>query len=291
MSDAWKVIDLIDATKSFFEKKGILDTARLDAELLLAEVLGCQRIDLYVRFDEVVGEPQRAAFRELVRQRGERRPVKQILGRCEFMSHEFVVTPDVLVPRPDTETLVECVLAELPDGPAVVCDIGAGSGNIAVSVALARPDARVHATDQSEKALDVARINAEKHGVLDRVTFHSGDLFEPLAGRGLAGAVDCVASNPPYVSESEFADLMPEVAKYEPKEALLSGGDGMDHTARLLADAPEFLRSGALLAVEISPHIAARAAAAAEANDAYEDVRLVRDLGKAERVLLARKRA
>jgi release factor glutamine methyltransferase len=290
MSDAWKVIDLIDATKSFFEKKGISDTARLDAELLLAEVLGCKRIDLYVRFDEVVDEPQRSEFRELVRQRGERRPVKQILGRCEFMSHEFVVTPDVLVPRPDTETLVECVLAGLPAGPAVVCDIGAGSGNIAVSIALARPDASVHATDQSEKALDVARINAEKHGVLDRVTFHSGDLLEPLAGRSLAGAVDCVVSNPPYVSESEFADLMPEVATYEPREALVSGGDGMDHTERLLADAPEFLRGGALLAIEISPYIAARAAAAADANDAYEDVRLVRDLGKAERVLLARKR-
>ena len=291
MSEAWKVVDLISATKSFFEKKGIVDTARLDAELLLAEVLGCERIDLYVRFDEAVGEKQRSAFRELVRQRGERRPTKQILGRCEFMSHEFTVTPDVLVPRPDTETTVECVLAELPDGPVTVCDICTGSGNIAVSIALTRPDASLHATDLSDKALDVARVNAEMHGVLGRVTFAAGDLFEPLAGCGLGGAVDCVVSNPPYVSESEFAGLMPEVAKYEPQEALLSGDDGMEHTTRILADAAEFLRAGALLAVEISPHIAERAVAAAGAVDAYEDVRIVRDLGTAERVLVARKKA
>ena len=291
MSEPRKVVDLIDATKSFFEKKGIVDTARLDAELLLAEILGCERIDLYLRFDEVVGEPQRSAFRELVRQRGDRRPTKQILGRCEFMSHTFTVTPDVLVPRPDTETVVECVLGELPDGPVTVCDICTGSGNIAVSIALARPDAALHATDLSDKALDVARINAEKHGVLDRVAFAAGDLFEPLAGCGLTGAVDCVVSNPPYVSESEFAGLMPEVANYEPTEALLSGDDGMSHTARILADAPEFLRAGSLLAIEISPHIAERAVAAAEADDAYDDVRIVRDLGKAERVLLARKKA
>ncbi len=290
MSESWKVIDLINATKSFFEKKGIADTARLDAELLLAEVLGCERIDLYLRFDQAVDEPQRSEFRELVRQRGDRRPTKQILGRCEFMSHTFTVTPDVLVPRPDTETLVESVLAELPDAPPSVCDICTGSGNIAVSIALARPDASLHATDLSAKALDVARLNAEKHGVLDRVTFAAGDLFEPLADCGLTGSVDCVVSNPPYVSESELAGLMPEVAKYEPHEALLSGDAGMSHTARILADAADFLRAGALLAIEISPHIAERAVAAAEAGDVYEDVRIVRDLGKAERVLMARKR-
>lgn len=291
MSESWKVVDLIDAAKSFFEKRGIADTARLDAELLLAEVLGCERIDLYLRFDEAVGEEQRSKFRELVRQRGDRRPTKQILGRCEFMSHEFTVTPDVLVPRPDTETLVESVLAELPAGPVTVCDLCTGSGNIAVSIALARPDATLYATDLSDKALAIARTNAEKHGVLDRVTLSTGDLFEPLAGRDLTGAVDCVVVNPPYVSESEFAGLMPEVATYEPHEALLSGDDGMSHTARIVADAAEFLRPGALLAIEISPHIAERAVAAAEAGDAYEDVRIVRDIGKAERVLLARKKA
>ena len=290
MSEAWKVIELLEATKSFFEKRGIAGTARLDAELLLAKVLGCERIDLYVRFDEVVGERDRSEFRELVRQRGERRPVKQILGSCEFMSHEFIVTPDVLIPRPDTETLVECVLAELDAGPRIVCDIGTGSGNIAVSISLARPDATVYAVDNSDAALKVASQNAGQHGVSDRVTFCSGDLLGPLEALGLDGAADCVVSNPPYVSESEFADLMPEVAKYEPRPALVSGDDGMGHTARLVSDAPEFLRPGALLAIEISPHIAERAAAAARAVGAYEDVRTVRDLGKAERVLLARKR-
>jgi len=290
MSEAWKVIELLEATKSFFEKRGIAGTARLDAELLLAKALGCERIDLYVRFDEVVGERDRSEFRELVRQRGERRPTKQILGSCEFMSHEFIVTPDVLIPRPDTETLVECVLDELDAGQRIVCDIGTGSGNIAVSISLARPDATVYAVDNSDAALKVAEQNAGQHGVSDRVKFCSGDLLGPLEALGLDGAADCVVSNPPYVSESEFADLMPEVAKYEPRPALVSGDDGMGHTARLVSDAPEFLRPGALLAIEISPHIAERAAAAAKALGVYEDVRTVRDLGKAERVLLARKR-
>ncbi|MFH1730540.1 MAG: peptide chain release factor N(5)-glutamine methyltransferase [Planctomycetota bacterium] len=290
MSDAWKIVDLLGAAKSFFEKKGITGTARLDAELLLAKVLRCGRIDLYVRFDEVVGERQRAEFREFVRQRGERRPTKQILGSCEFMSHEFIVTPDVLIPRPDTETLVECVLDGLGAGPRTVCDIGTGSGNIAVSISLARPDATMYAVDNSDAALKVAEQNAGQHGVSDRITFCSGDLLGPLAAFGLEGAVDCVVSNPPYVSESEFAGLMPEVAKYEPRRALVSGDDGMSHTARLVSDAPQFLRPGALLAIETSPHVAERAAAAAEADGAYEDVRTVRDLSKAERVLLARKK-
>ncbi len=291
MSEAWKVLDLINAAKSFFEKKGIADTARLDAELLLAEVLGCGRIDLYVRHDELVDDALRAEFRDLVRRRGEREPVKQMLGRCEFMSHEFILTPDVLVPRPETETLVGCVLDALGEGPQFVCDIGTGSGNVAVSIALARAKATVWATDVSDAALAVARRNAEKHNVAGRVTFCAGDLFEALAGCDIADGADCIVSNPPYVSESEFADLMPEVREYEPRLALLSGDDGLEHTSRILAGAPGLLHAGGLLAIEIGPHIADRAAAAAQAHDAYEEVRIVRDLSKRQRVLLARKSA
>jgi len=286
----WKVVDLIDRAKTFFQNKGIADTARLDAELLLARVLGCGRIDLYVRFDRIVAEPQLSEFRELVRQRGARRPVKQILGRCEFMSHELEITPDVLVPRPETETLVACVLAGLADGPQAVADIGTGSGAIAVAIALARPEATVYATDISRDALEVARRNMEKHGLTDRVTTATGDLFEPLARLGLEGTLDVVVANPPYVAESEFADLMPEVAEHEPRVALVSGPDGMEHTRRLLAEAPAYLRPGGLLAVETSPTTAPRARAQAEAHDAYEGVRTAPDLNKTERVLLARKR-
>ncbi len=292
MTDQWQVLDLINVTKSFFEKKGIRDqgTQRLDAELLLAKVLGCRRIDLYLRFEETVDEPELSEFRHLVRQRGERRPVKQILGRCEFMAHEFQVTPDVLIPRPETETVVECALAEIDDSTRVVIDVGTGCGNIAISIALAKPRATVYATDISGAAVEVAGQNTENLGVSERVTIRAGDLFEPLAGDGLVGAADCVVSNPPYVAESEFASLMPEVAQHEPTVALVSGQDGMSHTLRLLAEAPDYLRPAGVLVIETSPNTAGRDVAAAHANDAYEDIRIRRDLGRAERVLMARKK-
>ena len=283
------VAALIDATKSFFEKKGITTSARLDAELLLAHVLGCRRIDLYVRFDQPLTDPQLDRFRDLVRQRGERRPVKQLLGRCEFMSHELEVTPDVLIPRPETETLVEKTLAQLPPEPLTIADIGTGSGNIAVAIALARPDATLYATDISAPALEVARRNVERHALAGRITLLPGDILQPLAERGLA--LDCIISNPPYVAESEFPALMPEVARYEPRLALVSGQDGLGHTLRLLADAPNLLRPGGLLAIEIGPHVADRALAAAQAADAYENVHVEADLNKLPRVLKARKKA
>ena len=291
MSNGWKVVDLINTTKSFFEKKGIVGSARPDAELLLARVLDCERIDLYVRFDQAVGEPQLTEFRELVRQRGDRRPVKQILGRCEFMSHEFEVTADVLIPRPETETVVQQALAGLGQGPRLLADIGTGSGAIAISIALARPGATVYATDISPAALEVARRNVERHGLSSRVTLLAGDLFQPLAERGLGGKLDCVVSNPPYVAESELANLMPEVARHEPRVALVSAQDGMGHILRILADAPKYLRAGGLLVVEMSEHTAPRAKAAAEANAAFEKVRTAHDLSKVERVLIATKRA
>ena len=169
MTNGWKVLDLINVTKSFFEKKGIVGapgrgTARLDAELLLAEVLGCGRIDLYLRFGEAVDEAQLAAFRELVRRRGERQPVKQILGRCEFMSHEFDVSPDVLIPRPETETVVEQTLAVLGDGPGVVADIGTGTGVMAL-MACRFGARRVVAVEPSPLIHVAARIAAMTAGV------------------------------------------------------------------------------------------------------------------------------
>ncbi|MFO7900563.1 MAG: peptide chain release factor N(5)-glutamine methyltransferase [Planctomycetota bacterium] len=290
MTKGWKVLDLINATKAFFEKKGIVDTARLDAELLLADVLGCERIELYVRFDEEVAEPRLSEFRDMVRRRGERRPVAHILGRCEFFSREFELTPDVMVPRPETETLVKLTLAELAQGPLTLADIGTGSGVIAVTIALARPEATVYATDISEPALAVARRNVEKHQVADRVELLAGDLVEPLAERGLETALDAVVSNPPYVGGSERERLAPEVTEHEPAVALFSGADGTEHTTRLLAAAPAFLKPGGLLALELNEFTADRIRAAAEDIDALDAVRIERDLRGADRVLLARRK-
>lgn len=290
MSSRWKVVDLVNTTKLFFEKRGIKGSSRLDAELLLAKVLGCKRIDLYLRFDHVVPEPKLSEFRELVRERGKRRPVKQILGRCEFLSHEFEVTPDVLVPRPETEVVVEAALRLMGKPPQVVADIGTGCGNIAISIALARPDSIVYATDISPAALEVARRNAAAYDITNRVVLLEGDWLEPLAERGLEHGLDCIVSNPPYIAESGREKLMPEVARYEPPIALFSGNDGMEHTIRLIKDAPRFLRPGAMLVVETSPLIATRVVAAAEASGAYENVRTERDLAQKERVLTARMR-
>jgi release factor glutamine methyltransferase len=282
------VLELLTLTKGFFEKKGIEGTARLDAELLLADVLGCRRIDLYVRYDEPVADEPLDTFREHVRRRGERRPVKQILGRCEFRSREFAITPDVLIPRPETEHVVEAALRRLPDGPCSVADLGTGSGCIAVSIAAERPSATVHATDASAAALAVARQNAERHDVADRVPLSEGDLFAALAS--VDGPLDAVVSNPPYVAESELAGLMPEVAKFEPREALVSGEDGLAHIRRLVDEAPAFLKPGGWLIVEVSPHTAGRAEQLAAESGAYDNVELLRDLNKHERVLVARKR-
>ena len=290
MPDVWKVVDLLDVTRVFFEKKGIVGTARLDAELLLARVLGCRRIDLYLRFDQAVAEPQLSGFRELVRQRGERRPVKQLLGRCEFMSHDFEVTPDVLIPRPETEAVVGQALARIGEGEAAVVDLGTGSGNIAVSIALARPRVTVYATEISEPALAVARRNAERLGVAGRVVLLPGDLFAPLSGRGLEGRVDCVVSNPPYVAESELRGLMDEVVRFEPRVALVSDEDGLGHTLRILRDAGAYLRPGGALVLEMSPRLAERTRAAAT-SEAYDEITTVRDLAKLERVLIARRKA
>ncbi len=289
MARGWTVLDLINATRAFFEKKGINDTARLDAELLLAHVMGCQRIELYVRFDEEVAEPALSEFRELVRQRGERRPTAQILGHREFFSRRFEINNDVLVPRPETETLVEHVLDELPDGPLVTADIGTGSGVIAVTLALERSESTVYATDISEPALAVARRNVEEHRVADRVALRQGDLLEPLADEGLQGRLDAVVSNPPYVAEEERGDLPPEVIKYEPEIALFSGPDGINHTLHLMAKAPAFLKPGGLLALELSEFTADQIREEAERIDDLEQVHIHEDLRGTDRVLLARR--
>jgi release factor glutamine methyltransferase len=288
MPESRTVLELLNLTRDFFEKRGIEGTARLDAELLLANVLGCRRIDLYVRYDEAVGGETLDTFREHVRQRADRRPVKQIIGRCEFRSLDFEVGPNVLIPRPETEHVVDATLRRLPEGPCRVADLGTGSGCIAVSLAHERPEVTLHATDASPAALDVARRNVARHDVAERVSLAEGDLFAALAD--VTEPFDAVVSNPPYVADAEWADLMPEVAQYEPREALLSEDDGLAHIRRLIDEAPTFLKPGGWLIVEISPHTAERARQAAENAGAYDDVEVQRDLNKHERVLVARKK-
>jgi release factor glutamine methyltransferase len=218
-----------------------------DAERLLRHVLGWDRATLVANPDRPVPEPDAGRFRALVARRAAREPLQYIVGTQAFWKHEFLVTPAVLIPRPETELLVETSL-ELLAGveKPVVVDVGTGSGCIALSIAAERPDAEVHATDLSEPALEVARENARRLGLEDRVAFHHGDLLEPLSGL----EVHLVVSNPPYVDPAERDALAPEVRDHEPATALFAP-DAKAYPARLAAAARAMLLPGGSLVVEI----------------------------------------
>jgi release factor glutamine methyltransferase len=246
----WTVLDLLRWTTEHFAAKGI-ETARLDAELLLAHALGTERLRLYLEFEKPVLEEERARFRALVRQRGEERvPVAYLTGVREFWSLPLAVTPDVLIPRPETETLVDAVLSRAPRraAPLRILDLGTGSGAIALALAKERPEAELAATDVSDAALAVARKNAEALGLGERVRFASGDLFAAVPGERF----DVVVSNPPYVAECEAPRLAPELA-HEPPAALFAAGDGTALLRRIAAEAPAHLAPGGLLALELAP--------------------------------------
>jgi release factor glutamine methyltransferase len=247
---SWTVLSLLRWTTQHFAAKGI-ETARLDAELLLASALGCDRLRLYVEFEKPVTAEERTRFRALVKRRADERvPVAYLTGRREFWSLSLAVTPDVLIPRPDTETLVEAVLARRPEREAElsVLDLGTGSGALALALASERPHARVVASDVSVAALAVARKNAEALGLGERVAFRAGDGFAPVAGERF----DVVVSNPPYVPEAEAAGLAPEL-RHEPRLALFQEGDGAALLRRIAAEAPAYLAPGGLLALELAP--------------------------------------
>ena len=279
----WTVLDLLRWTTDHFASRGI-DTPRLDAEVLLAYALECDRLRLYVEYEKPVEEPDRARFRALVQRRADERiPVALLTGTREFWSLSFEVTPDVLVPRPETETLVTAALERLPDAEAElrVLDVGTGSGAVALALATERPKARVLATDLSGAALAVAGRNAERLGLADRVAFAQGDLFEPLAGERF----DLVISNPPYIGRGEADSLAPEL-RHEPESALYAGADGLEVLRRLVAEASDHLEAGGVLALEIDPRQAP--ALLQLCTDAgLRDVRVHRDLAGRERAVSA----
>jgi release factor glutamine methyltransferase len=258
-----------------------------DAELLLRHASGWDRARLITDADRELAADVEARFLALVEGRARRRPVQHLVGTQHFWRHEFVVTPDVLIPRPETEILVETALELLRGTPApVIVDVGTGSGCIALSLAAERPDASVHAVELSAAALEVAQHNARRLGLAGRVAWHQGDLLAPL--QALAGSVTLVASNPPYVAPAEIEGLAPEVRDHEPRLALQPPGARDVLYARLAAEAFPLLAPGGSLAVEIGQgmerEVAAQLAAAGFAID-----RVVPDLRSIPRTLVARK--
>jgi release factor glutamine methyltransferase len=243
MADTWTPLKLLAWSQEWFAKKGV-DAPRLTGELLLAHALRCDRVRLYLDFDKPLGDVELGAFRELVKRRADGEPTAYLVGRREFWGRPFRVTPDVLVPRPETELLVEAALAALPDGGTAL-DLCTGTGAIGISLALEKPGARISATDLSPAALAVARENATALGAT--VEFREGDLFAALAP-GLR--FDLIVSNPPYVPSGELAGLSREVRR-EPVMALDGGPDGLALLRRIAADAPRWLAPGGTLLLEM----------------------------------------
>jgi release factor glutamine methyltransferase len=237
------------------------------------------------RAAESVPPAAAARFETAIEQRARRRPLQHLTGHQAFWRHDFIVTPDVLIPRPETELLVETALELIRDRPApLVVDVGTGSGCIALSLAAERPDARIHAVDLSSTALAVARANADRMSLGSRVVFHRGDLLEPVAS--LAGAVDLVVSNPPYVTAEEWGQLEPEVRDHEPRGALVPGDGVTGLYGRLFASAAGRLRIGGACVVEVGQGQADALAALARAAG-LEILEIRPDLQRIPRALVA----
>ncbi len=275
-----RIVDLLDLGREHLA--GLVEQPRREAALLLGEVLGLAEAQLYARADDDVAEPAAVSYGQLIRRRADRVPVAYLLGRREFYGRTFAVDPRVLIPRPETEHLVEAALNCIGDGAARVLDVGAGCGCIAVTVALERPGSRVVATDVSAGALAVAAANCRRHGVGDRVRLVRADLLAGLR----PGAFDVVVSNPPYIDAGEWASLMPEVRDHEPPEALLAG-DGLEFYRRLLA-AGGFLRAGQRLLLEIGKGQLDAVREMAE-RGGFEEEWAIADLAGIPRVLTLRR--
>lgn len=282
--EQWTVRRILEWTTAHLSKHGS-ESPRLDAEILLAHARKCARIELYTKFNEVLTDEQRSTMRELVQRRAKAEPVAYLVGHREFYGLPFRVTADVLIPRPDTETLVMELLslAKSVTSPRIL-DVGTGSGCIAVAIASNLKSAQVTAIDLSDAALEVAKSNAKANKVADQITFLAGDGYGPLPPEA---QFDFIVSNPPYVAEGELDQLQPDVRLHEPKLALVSGGDGLDLARRLIQEAPEHLVAGGGLLLEIAPEQAKTVQDLMQADGRYRNVRILKDLSGLARVIAA----
>ncbi|HVT80988.1 MAG TPA: peptide chain release factor N(5)-glutamine methyltransferase [Phycisphaerae bacterium] len=290
----WTIGSLLTATTDFFTKRSI-DDARLSAELLLAHVLNCSRMALYTQYERIPSDAQRDAFRALVKERANHVPVAYLIGKAWFFSLEFNVTRDVLIPRPDTETLVEFVVQHArqrpewsaPGGGPAILDLCTGSGIIPIALAKSLPAATFTATDISPKALDVASGNAELHKLQDRIQFLEGDLFTPLESVPAPTLFHAITANPPYIPTAEIANLPATVRDHEPRLALDGGLDGMALHRRIAGEAKKYLHPGGLIIVEMQfdqgPALQALFAAAGH----FQNIRVIRDAAGHPRCLAA----
>lgn len=286
-AEVWTVRRVLEWTIEHLKKNGS-DTPRLDAEILLAHSRGCPRIQLYVQYDEELGDDERLKMRELVKRRAAHEPVAYLVGKREFFGLDFEVAKGVLIPRPDTETLVvqSLEIAKLIEKPRVL-ELCTGSGCIAVAIAKNCLSATITTVELDAAVCEYARRNIAKHGLEGRVELLQGDLFSPVEGREF----DIVVSNPPYVPDGEIATLDPDVRLHEPELALKGGADGLDIVRRILRESSRFLAAGGALLLEISSEQAESVVTLIEQQGRFENARIVKDLAGKSRVVWARKKS
>jgi release factor glutamine methyltransferase len=250
--EIWTIKKLLEWVTGYFEEKGV-DAPRLSAELLLCHVLGLERIQLYTLYDRVVDGQPLAQLRQFVKRASEHEPIAYLVERCEFYSLPLTITRDCLIPRPETEHLVEKAILFLRQrtGSQHALDLCTGSGCIAAAIAKNVNDADIVATDISDAALKVAAGNIEKLKLADTVRLLCGDLFDPIIEGLDDGRFDLIVSNPPYVSEAEYEGLDKNVKEYEPSHALLAGADGLDVYKRICEKIDDFLKPDGALMMEI----------------------------------------
>ena len=281
----WTIGRILKWTEEYFGQKGV-ESPRLDAEVMLSHVLGKQRIYLYVHFDEPLQAEELAAYRTMIKQRIDRVPVAYILGEKEFMGLTFKVTPDTLVPRPDTEILVQAAVDRLKqwtDADVRLADIGTGSGAICLSVLSMLDNIVADTVDISSAARAVAEENAAALGLSERVTFHTGDLLAPIREQQFTA----ILSNPPYIPEADIQGLAPEVRCKEPMTALCGGKDGLDFYRRLCDEAPAMLTDDGFMAFEVGIHQATEVAQLAEASPLIVRTEILKDYAGIDRVVVA----
>jgi len=278
-------LELVRVAAGYLAGKGV-EGSRLEAEVLLAHALGVPRLQLYLQFDKPLEAPEVDAFRELVRRRARREPTAYVLGRREFWSRELRVDPRVLIPRPETERLVEAALERCPAAEGRLLDVGVGSGAVALALLSERPRWRGLGVDASAGAAEVARGNAARLGLGERFEARVGDLFEPVAGERF----DLVVSNPPYIPSGDLAGLEPEVSCHEPRLALDGGPDGLSTVRRLVAQAPAHLTGGGWLLFEFGAGQERPVSALLEEAAGLEGATVLDDYAGRPRVAAARRR-
>ena len=281
----WHVLELLEWTTGYFEKHNI-PNPRLDAEVLLGHLLEKSRLQLYLHFDMPVFQDDLTVFREFIKKRIARTPISYLTNHKEFMSLNFYVDERVLIPRPETEFIVETILKKKEDTPQRLLEIGTGSGVIATALAVNKSEWEIIATDISNDALAVAEKNRNAHDCTDRITLLHGDLFEPIKTLH-SSQFNWIVSNPPYVMSGERDTLSPDIRDYEPHIALFAGEDGLSIIRRLITEAPNYLHPEGKLIFEIGDKQAEQVKELLEEQPAYQNYQFIKDYAGIERVVLA----